>query len=151
MESEKTHSVQSPLVCSSCGYALRGLPLEGVCPECGTEIQASVHAAVDAAHAAEMRARPLTGWLRVARSGYIAAWSGCVLSPVLVPPLGLVLNYRNLSAFHDALAMCAIATIVLGLFVSGALADHKKRQSMTVLWSIVLLFVYMAFWPAIGR
>jgi hypothetical protein len=35
--------IAQDLVCRSCGYALRGLPMSGACPECGTPVGKSIY------------------------------------------------------------------------------------------------------------
>jgi hypothetical protein len=53
-------SIDSDIICAACGYNLRGLGIESVCPECGTSIQQS------------LAAIPMMAWRRTFRKGAVA-------------------------------------------------------------------------------
>lgn len=41
-DSDQSRSVSMQVSCIGCGYALHGLPVDGVCPECGTDVSRSL-------------------------------------------------------------------------------------------------------------
>lgn len=134
------------IVCCACGYDLRGLGHDGVCPECGTEVQSSIHAAIEAEHAARTGALPLPSWLRIARSGYLAAAVTLLSAPWVLPPVreffGLTVLLGRRAYFYEAMAMCCLSASIAGIVIGLLLVGHGSRWSLPVLLSVILLFLF---------
>lgn len=64
-----------PLQCETCGYDLRGIPMDGLCPECGLEVRASVGP----------QNRLGTAWARRRDVGRWRAWGQCVRLAIVGP------------------------------------------------------------------
>jgi len=133
------------LVCCACGYDLRGLGHDGVCPECATEVQLSIHAAIEEEHAARTGALPLPSWLRIARSGYLAAVVTLLSAPWVLPFIaevfGLPASTGRKSQFPIALGMCCLPTALFGFVLGALLAGAGSRWSLPVfVSSVVILF-----------
>ncbi len=70
--------IEENLPCVACGYTLRGLPVNGACPECGTEISRSLQG--DRLAAADPQwLRTIVRGQRLLTAGMIAATSGLFL------------------------------------------------------------------------
>jgi hypothetical protein len=93
-------AVESDRPCPGCGYNLRGLPLDGHCPECGTAVQASRRALDDPL------SRMPVEVVRVFRRGGWAA-TLCVLAVI-----GLIIG-RHFITQKVAVQAAAVAAISL--------------------------------------
>lgn len=98
--------------CRRCGYNLRGLELDGICPECGALVRVSLIgdflAAADPAHITRL----FRGAILVEVTFYIYVLVSCVASPIAlaiaVPRAASGLSGALLSVLHLALALLAI-------------------------------------------
>lgn len=117
------------LPCVSCGYSLRGMSIRGVCPECGTQVRATILAKVD----------PLASELRPIRfprlmAASLAIWAGAALLAALVLWLPLLVGMIGASASGPG-ARPSIEWWVVGLVVlSGVGAIGLIRPYAGVPW-----------------
>lgn len=76
--------VEADLPCRRCGYSLKGLSRDGVCPECGAPVRVSLMgdylAAADPGHVSRL----LRGAAMVELSVYLGVLTWCVASPIAV-------------------------------------------------------------------
>jgi len=130
----------------SCGYDLHGLAQDGVCPECAMKIQSSIHAALELEHDAKLRRLPLPSWLRIARSGYLAAAGTLLSAPSALPPIreffGLTVFLGRRAYFYEAMTLCCLPAAIGGFVVGALLAGHGSRWGLPVLLSGILLFLF---------
>jgi len=94
--------------CSSCGYNLRGLPVNGHCPECGKSIKETLE---------ELAELDPTAHEQLRRAGLIAlaALAGCAVDGVLFVMDAVALAERTLQDSGkpiSARSVCAAATTV---------------------------------------
>jgi hypothetical protein len=118
---------------------------DGVCPECATEVQSSIHAAIEAEHAARTGALPLPSWLRIAKSGYLAAVVTLLSAPWVLTWVadlfGLPADTGRHSQFPITLGLCCLPTALFGFFLGALLAGAGSRWSLPVLGSsLIVLF-----------
>jgi hypothetical protein len=111
------------LACRSCGYDLRGVAVDGRCPECGTPALASV---LDRADHAAARLPPLDRpWL----AG--AALATCVASlsagTMLHFAIDLAGHPGRDATLRSVAAGCAITSLVSGLAMAGRFGSRHRR------------------------
>lgn len=143
----------APLACCRCGYDLSGLEIDTVCPECATEIQTSLHTAIESRYGTDPHDLPLPPWLRIARSAFIAALITLFSSPFALPEvsewLGLPVVLGRHAQFNDAMAVCALCTFFFGIGLGIQLPAFRRVQGAAILLSAILLLVLCL--PALGR
>ncbi len=117
-------SVNTEPECVICGYNLRGLPRDGVCPECGTKVERSLHGNLlafadrDWLLAIERGARllgcaiaaPMLAFLLIMLFSLIFFWR-----PVLPPPFALV--HHILLVITAAVAVAGICALPIALLL----------------------------------
>lgn len=134
------------LVCRKCGYDLRGLPVEGVCPECSMEVQSSIHRALELKHAEELRRSPLPSWLRIARSAFLGAAGTLIAAPWVLPPIREYFGYSVIlgrrASFNDAMFFCCVPMALFGIGVGVQLANHRKWTSRVAMFLAILLLMW---------
>lgn len=125
------------LLCERCGYALRGLDAEGVCPECGREIAASLP---------ERRAG--TAWQRRPSPGaWLRTGFGVLRRPVSIWPRVRIERGRSR-------ALATLHALATGMLATAAPAAIVWRAGNTpqALWILLLgtalvgLFVFALTW-----
>jgi len=114
------------LICADCEYALRGLSLDGRCPECGLEVEESIRAA-GLWTAPRLRAIRV---VVVAIVTMLVTWT-IMATAFLFPP---VLWLRLL--FIGALLLHAIATVVVGMLGVHAGSRHRRQHRRMILGSL---------------
>lgn len=137
--------IGSDLSCVQCDYSLRGLPAEGVCPECGRHIQDSIaHEALLAASAPP----PLPAWLRIYRSSQLTAIGALIAAPLALPYIAQIFNLPDAgrrSAFWEAHSACSTIVAISGFLLALLLAQHKRPTQSAVI--IFLSFCWCILMP----
>ena len=82
MSNRSMRLVRTALPCGKCGYSLRGLPRDGLCPECGESIVATIESA-------RRGPPPMPAWLVIAHLAYVLCLLLLILGFVaeVAPPL----------------------------------------------------------------
>lgn len=107
------------LLCVTCGYALRGLDHDGMCPECGTPIERSLRG--------DLLAGAAPAWLATVTRGATLIALGLRIAVVCVlATLGLTITFvfismarPGLPSIVETIFTCIIAGAVIGLPVAG--------------------------------
>lgn len=137
------------LQCMQCHYSLRGLPAEGVCPECGSLIQDSIERdAILAAFALP----PLPAWLRIYRSAHLTAIGTLVVAPFTLPHIAQMFKMPDAgrrSLFWEAHSACSTAVAISAVILAPLLARHSRSTQSCVI--ICLSFCWCILSPGIGR
>lgn len=98
-EATSAHSAGDNMHCLNCGYALRGIAITGVCPECGTSITSSTRLARSLSHQAT--GVRLLAWSFMSVYGLLCPW--CVPAIfLLVATSGTVLRVAAILKFRRA-------------------------------------------------
>jgi hypothetical protein len=103
-----------PLPCEQCGYDLRGLSAEGVCPECGHAIAQSLRNGLGHVEPADLAA--------IASGTHAVAWA-VGLSPLTI--IGCFLIIAQEGHIAAAWPTGLVFLLVLYLHVSGGIALHR--------------------------
>ena len=135
------------LCCAACGYALRGLTIKGVCPECGLAIQATLLSLVDP-RAAEIQ--PIQSPRAVAMG--VNAWSigalGAVALGWAVWVSGLVPAVLSERAQEWLITAGAVSLVASGVGALAIIRPHgriTRRHSVAAMLGLALypLAVYL--------
>jgi len=112
------------LRCARCEYDLRGLPLEGQCPECGHIVRASFDARAVALTPHELDA--LKRWLHAVRLLIPGAFLGLLMGAVALSAvrIGSVMLQGLAAIFY----VCALATVLFTLAGGASRAARRVRS-----------------------
>jgi hypothetical protein len=146
---DRSSSVESDIPCARCAYSLRGLPADGVCPECAFSVAESVECSAMALASA---LPPLPPWLRVYRSAQLAAAATLLAAPFVLPALARQLNLPNAgrrSMFWDVYGTCSTALAISAVILALFLASHKRSTQASVI--VFAMFFWFVSLPAVGR
>lgn len=107
------------------------------------EVQSSIHAAIEAEYAARTGSLPLPSWLRIAKSGYLAAAVLLLSAPWVLPfiaeGLGLPASTGRKSQFPITLGLCCMPAALFGFVLGALLAGAGSRWSLPVFGSSLLV------------
>lgn len=134
--------------CIGCGYNLRTLRREGICPECGKAVAASLRPTLYAADARWLRSIRWGMWLMMSHVVVVIAAEvvGKLLPrqwqvvPYLIAPVGpklvmLLAGPASPRSWTHALAALAMMLYALGVFAfTSSAADETQRARATALW-----------------
>ncbi len=134
------------LACFRCGYNLRGLGLDGVCPECGVAIADSfIESPFDCDH----------NWVRCMRSSAGLVFWGLVALVVFITVFVVVESTPRFNSNGMVLGNLIIALAFVILFVTACacqLSDHVSEHVRVCKWciyflrsSIILPFLLISF------
>ena len=145
-------SLGGKLPCISCGYDLQGISILGVCPECGTNVRATVLAAVDpmAEELVPLRAPTLLAggmvmWSVGGLLALLAAW--WQIGPELPGLIGLPLRSIAVASLQPVQVLLAFG-LVMSMVGAVAMVDpHEGTKPSVKLAAIVGVVLYM---PAIA-
>ena len=109
-----------PLQCEDCGYDLRGIPMDGLCPECGLDVRASIGP----------QNRLGTAWARRREVGGWRAWAQCLRLAIVDPKrLGREAPVVNPGTHHRRyllLYMPIVFAVGSAGTIACAYADHPS-------------------------
>ena len=111
------------LACWECDYNLRGLSTEGLCPECGFEIEVSI----------EERLRPSPLWTRPADLA-LAGWAVALMSVAFLP-IFLIAVAMEVAAF-----LLALGWLMLPPASAGPCRRRRIRRKAITALILVGLF-----------
>ncbi len=133
------------LTCFHCRYDLTGLPADGPCPECAAAIAHSIAHREEIEQRLRNRLTPLPGWLRMARSGVIAAWITLLTSPFYLRPLARTLGYPIIvrNAFVDALFGVFWPLAMATLAVFALIAITRKNPHPFIFAACAILYAML--------
>lgn len=127
-DSEKSTTAHVGLKCRTCDYDLRGLPLAGRCPECGSRVAASL---IQQPSGWAKRLSPISAALAI--SGWVVF---AAASPLAGPP---TLLFLGLAAAMELMALAAGLVALL----QGAYGD--LRQAILAVIGIVLSLPFVSW------
>ena len=141
MTRSDVYPIDSDLMCMHCGYSLRGLTSDGVCPECGQFVQDSV------ANGQQLKSPPSRILLSFRAGGVILIMA--MLALRVVPRFVYVGGYPNgvnpNSWWWEVIANLGLINILWVFFGFALLAwlrDHRSsRIVMTVLVIVLCLLL----------
>ena len=117
--------VQDDTPCSECGYSLKGLPLNGVCPECRASVTKSL-AVVDVPKAPFWHFAAVVLYVFLYLNWFMASF-------ITVVP-------RGAAVFHRNWLIGGTALVVIG-FVLALLAFDRRRQIIPAIIVMLTLLV----------
>ncbi|MFT3686735.1 MAG: hypothetical protein QM783_17745 [Phycisphaerales bacterium] len=134
------------LRCVRCGYALKGLPVDGLCPECGSPVRRSIPGGLlEGLDVLELwRIRSRIGFWALALVLMLAVWPSLALAcPTLT-------RYGGHWVLVHALVQCA-ATVFVGVAWLPLMAVRTRAIAAPVRWAAVLApaFLWTSVLPRI--
>ncbi len=155
--------IAQDIACRSCGYALRGLPPTGVCPECATPVGRSIHGDLLRFCDPKWVERVALG-VNILVIAFIVSIVGSILIGAAVIAILAATGTRNVMAFLIPLGIFALATAaanVIGYWLATTRDPGKDESGKPVTaravarWAIVASSVFsvaaVPFDPTIAR
>ncbi|MEZ6235222.1 MAG: hypothetical protein R3B68_13620 [Phycisphaerales bacterium] len=142
--SDEPARVEAELPCRRCGYSLRGLERDGVCPECGAPVHVSLMGDYLAAADPDHVSRLLRGATFVEVSVYLGVLTWCVASPIAIAVMAPVWsNWWTMAgglvnlglAWLGLVGWWLVATRDPGMFAGGKGESARSAVRMCVVVS----------------